>query len=283
MAWGRCRKITVDAGYGDYAHSEKDPDGTVLSTFNDMEWDTRGEAVFGQIGPFSASALGVQIQRRDFAGLGDAADYLLPTRTTTEAVFLFTEAPLSDRLHLQAGARVEHVKVAGTSPITDLPVSPDFTPISGSVGVLFDATDAVKLGLTFSSAARAPVQTELFAHGPHDGPGTFETGDPNLTIERANSVEGSLRWKNEHVRFEGSLWLSQFSNYIYGQLTGRTCDADGNCVPGDRRRAKGAVLQPAGCTLLGRRGESRCASVGYGGRRTRGKLHRRLCAGHVQQ
>ena len=38
---------------------------------------------------------------------------------------------------------------------------------------------------TASSAARAPGQVELFARGPHDGPQTFETGDPRLRIDRS--------------------------------------------------------------------------------------------------
>jgi iron complex outermembrane recepter protein len=238
MGDGVLQTVTVDAGYADYNHSERDSQGVALSTFIDKEWDIRSEAVFGPIGPLSASAVGVQVQRRNFSGLGEAANYLLPTVTTSEAAFAFTEAPLSDRLHLQAGARVEQVKVEGTSPVSGLPAAPDFTPVSGSVGVLFDASDAVKFGLTVSSAARAPVQTELYAHGPHDGPATFETGDPNLTIERANSAEASVRLHWDNVRIEGSLWGALFDNYIFGRLTGRTCDDAGNCIPGDSQDLK---------------------------------------------
>ena len=66
--------------------------------------------------------------------------------------------------------------------------------------------------------------------GPHAGPGTFETGDPDLGIERANSLEGTLRLRvDSGARFDASLWRAQFSDYIYGQLTGRLCDAAGVC------------------------------------------------------
>jgi iron complex outermembrane receptor protein len=71
---------------------------------------------------------------------------------------------------------------------------------------------------------------ELFARGPHDGPGTFEIGDPNLSIERANSIEATLRYRNDGFRFEGSLWDARFSNYIFGFLTGNLCDDTGDCT-----------------------------------------------------
>lgn len=32
---------------------------------------------------------------------------------------------------------------------------------------------------------------------------------------------------------DGSIWFTDFSNYIYGALTGRSCDEEGNCADGD--------------------------------------------------
>src|SRR6185295_2084392 len=115
-------------------------------------------------------------------------------------------------------------------PASNIPTSVDFTPASGSIGALYDVSDTLKLGLSVSSAARAPGQVELFARGPHDGPGTFEIGDPNLTIERANSIEATLRYRSGGFHFEGSLWDARFSNYIFGFLTGNLCDDGGDCT-----------------------------------------------------
>jgi iron complex outermembrane receptor protein len=132
-------------------------------------------------------------------------------------------------MQVQSAARIERNLVDGT-PDSGVNTSRDFTPASGSVGALFDVAPHTKIGLTLTSAARAPGQVELFAHGPHDGPGTFETGDPDLAIERANSLEATLRFHPERFDFEGSLWTAGFSNYIYGELTGRLCDDGGDCV-----------------------------------------------------
>jgi len=91
----------------------------------------------------------------------------------------------------------------------------------------------VKVGVTGSSTGRAPAQTELFARGAHDGPGTFETGDPRLHMERANSGEASLRLRYEDFTFDGSAYYTAFDNYIYGALTGATCSEEGVCAIGN--------------------------------------------------
>lgn len=234
---GAFKTLTVEGGYADYEHSERNPDGTPESTFKDREWDGRTEAIFDAVGPFSGAALGVQAQRKNFSALGEGEDYLLPTQTRSEAAFGFAEIPAGEHLRWQLGARVEQVQIDGTSA-ADEDVSRDFTPASASVGMLYDVNAAVSLGLTASSAARAPAQTELYARGPHDGPATFETGDPTLTIERANSLEGTLRVRTDNFRLEGSLWGAKFDDYIYGRLTGRTCDDEGVCIGSDDEELK---------------------------------------------
>ena len=250
------KRVTLDAGSADYEHSEIDPaTGEILSTFKDSEWDARVESTFNAAGPFSGIAVGAQFQNRDFAALGDGRNYLQPTSTETQAVFAFAEAPLGDKVRLQTGARIENVDVTGT-PASDVLTKRRFTPVSGSLGALFTVNEHAKLGLTFTSAARAPAQTEMFARGPHDGPGTFETGDPTLDAERANSLEATLRLKRDHFGFEGALWQAHFDHYIYGALTGRTCDAAGVCVDDDSGELKELNYIQAGASFTGAEGKA---------------------------
>lgn len=252
---GALTMLNVDGGYADYAHSEKDPtdNDAVVSSFSDNEWEGRAEALFGSIGPFASAALGAHVQHKKFSAIGEGADYLSPATTLSAAGFAFAETGLSNALRLQLGARVERVNVDGT-PASDIAVSRSFTPISGSAGLVFDAADGVTLGLTATSAARAPSQPELFARGPHHGPGTFETGDPTLRMERANSLETTLRWRYAGVEFEGAAWAARFSNYIYGRLTGVDCDDDGVCGTGggDLREM---VFEQRGATFRGLEGK----------------------------
>lgn len=252
---GALATLNVDGGYGDYAHTERDPtdNNAVVSAFSDEEWEGRAEALFAGIGPFASAALGAHVQHKNFSALGEGADYLSPATTLSAAGFAFAETGITSALRLQLGARVERVSVDGT-PASNIAVSRSFTPISGSAGLVFDAADNVTLGLTTTSAARAPSQPELFARGPHHGPGTFENGNPNLRLERANSLEATLRWHASGVAFEGAAWAAKFNNYIYGRLTGVMCDDDGVCGAGGDLREM--VFEQKGATFRGLEGKA---------------------------
>jgi iron complex outermembrane receptor protein len=229
---GLFKTLTLDGSYANYKHSEVTPEGEILTTFRNKEYDTRAELLMGPIGPLRNTALGVEVQHRRFSAVGEDSTYLFPTLSKSQAGYVFTEMPLGESVNLQASGRFEHDSVAGT-PSTDISTKNTYDPVSGAIGALWTASPAIKLGLTFSSTGRAPAQTELFARGGHDGPNTFETGDPNLQIERANSLEGSLRLRSGRFHFDGSIYSTWFKHYIYGDLTGRTCDDDGVCGGGD--------------------------------------------------
>ena len=229
--------------------------GTVNTTFKNREYDSHAELLMAPIGPFSNTALGVEVQRRKFQAIGEDSSYLFPTLTQSEAAYLFTEMPLTDALKLQASGRVEKDHITGT-PASDVFTKRDYTPVSGAIGALYDLGNAVKLGLTFSSTGRAPAITELFARGGHDGPNTFETGDPTLKIERANSLEGTVRVNSGRFAFEGSVYSSWFNNYIYGDLTGRTCDDDGVCTTSPDGDLKELFYRQQGAHFRGAEGKA---------------------------
>jgi iron complex outermembrane receptor protein len=252
---GALKEVNFSGSYANYSHGEDNPDGSINSVFKNEQFDGRAELLLDPIGPFSATAIGVQAQNRAYQALGEDSAYLYPTLTQSFAGFLFTEAPIGDSLHLQASGRIENIHVSGT-PASDTFTKRDFTPLSGAVGILYDASDAVKLGLTASSTARAPGQAELFARGGHDGPQTFETGDPSLRMERANSLEGTLRLRYPGFTVDASAWASFFSHYIYGRLTGQSCDDDGVCVPGLGEELKELNYSQQGATFWGLEGKA---------------------------
>lgn len=257
---GALQTLRIDGSYADYAHDEIEPGIGILDTFRNKEVDSHAELLLGPIGFLHSSALGVQIQHRDFEALGAARSYIQPTTTQSEAAYLFTEIPVGTALHLQASGRIDRVRITGT-PASDVFTTVDYTPLSGAIGALLDVGEALKLGLTFSSTGRVPAVTELFARGPHDGPGTFEIGNPSLTIERANSLEGTVRVRTGSFRFEGSLYSSWFDNYIYGAFTGRTCDEDGTCIVGDGRDFRELFYRQQSAHFRGFEAEARYAFV----------------------
>jgi len=121
--------------------------------------------------------------------------------------------PVTDVFKLQFGARVEQNDIKGTPQQVRPRSRFRSRPSAAPPAWCSNPAEMVTLGLTVSSAARAPNVVELFAHGPHDGPGTFEIGDPNLKIERANSLEGTVRVNMSDLQLEGSLWGVSFDSY----------------------------------------------------------------------
>jgi iron complex outermembrane receptor protein len=115
----------------------------------------------------------------------------------------------------------------------------------------------MKWGLTASTTTRAPAMTELFARGGHDGPQTYETGDPNLKVERAKALELTLRVHRGAFRFDGSLYSTWFDNYIYGDLTGRTCDDADLCAAGDAYALREVFYRQQGAHFRGIEAEAR--------------------------
>ncbi len=116
--------------------------------------------------------------------------------------------------------------------------NPSFTPMSGSVGLLQNLPNDLVGSITAQYVERAPKPAELFSRGAHDATGTFDIGDPNLTLETAKSVEIALRRATGPLRFEATAFYTRFDNFIFRRLTGVLCDTDFNsCGNGNPNNA----------------------------------------------
>jgi iron complex outermembrane receptor protein len=222
----------LNAGISAYTHDEVVEGEGVASTFLDEQYEIRGELVHGALGPLSGSALGVQVQQRDFSALGEGEDFLSPTATRSFGLYGFVEAPFGDRLMFELGARYENTEVEGT-PISDVITRREFGPVSTSAGLVFKTSDDLTFGFTAAYAERAPNQVELYARGPHEATGTFEIGDPTIGIEEALNLEANARLSLPRVTAELTIFHTSFDGFVSGQLTGNSYDEDGNFFPDD--------------------------------------------------
>src|SRR5882762_3915337 len=242
------------AGATDYRHNEiglADPaDLTTLGvrqTFTNKEQEARVEV---QLMPFNArfaevtTAFGLQAGHQEltapspddpgtlFNGLWD------PNRNTREAGYVFNEFKFSEQTKAQIAGRIEHVDLHGSMPDFPADFLPDgnpqvsiarnlnFTPKSGSVGLLQNLPYDLVASITAQYVERAPKPAELFSRGPHDATATFDIGNPNLTIETAKSVEIGLRRATGPLRFEATAYYTRFNNFIFRRLTGVMCGSD---------------------------------------------------------
>ncbi|MGV2980366.1 TonB-dependent receptor [Camelimonas sp. ID_303_24] len=239
---------------------------TLHSTFYNRQQEARVEAqhtpVATALGTWSG-AFGVHGARQKLSATGEGGGMISPAETRSIAAYLFEELKINDSWRLQFAGRMGYVNVDGSAaqfPADYLPdgvtpvLSPrsrDFAPKSVSAGVQYTLPwHNIVATLNAQYVERAPTAAELFSRGAHHASGTFEIGDPNLKTERARTIEFSLKKADGPVRFEGSVYHTKYSGFIYKRLTGVGCgDTFASC--GSDGELRQIVYSQQGATFTG--------------------------------
>ncbi|QOL27209.1 TonB-dependent receptor [Thalassotalea sp. LPB0316] len=229
-------RMAAKFAYTDYQHVEIE-DGEVGTTFKNEAYEARVDLHHHEINGFKG-AWTLHYKSSDFEAIGEEA-FTAPSKTTSLALAWLEEKHLRDDVLLQLGARVESVDIKSTD-LSDIP-NFDFTPLSASVGFVWDYQQGYNLGLSMSLSQRAPSAGELYANGPHIGTSTYEVGaiydvemhgdhvDIELNgvkpkVETAKNID--LTWR----KFEGDFgfvisgFYNQIDNYYYLENTGLYAD-----------------------------------------------------------
>jgi iron complex outermembrane receptor protein len=213
----------------------------IQATFNNHAQEAKTEMKFMPMATpvgMLISTWGTSFDHKQIDTSGDAGSLLGSARTNRAAAYSFNELWFGNNFRALLAARIENVRVDGTAgifPASLLP-PPDqpslvlnslgYTPKSISFSLVKDLPSWMIANLTLQRIQRAPTDLELFAHGSHDAPGTFEIGDPNLQIETANSAEIGLKRIQGEFRFDGKAYYTYYNNFIFRQFTGIQCGAD---------------------------------------------------------
>jgi len=213
--------------YTDYKHDEIDGD-TVGATFKTNGVDSRIEMLHQPIGIFQGS-IGSQVFYKNLSVLGDEA-FLQPNNTLSVAGFIFEEVQLTP-VRLQLGVRVEYdaLSIDSSDPgLTSLTSpgqkNPEFLPVSGAAGAIYDFAKDWQLALNLAYSQRAPTAEELFARGPHDATFQFIIGDPNLDVEINRTVDLNLRKTAGHITGSLSGFYTSYDGFIDFAPTGQIED-----------------------------------------------------------
>jgi iron complex outermembrane recepter protein len=213
----------------------------IQATFNNHAQEAKTEVKFMPMGTpigILISTVGTSFDHQQIDTSGDAGSLLGSARTNRGAAYSFNELWFDNNFRALLAARIENVRVDGTAgmfpasllPPPDQPTlvlnSLGYTPKSISFSLIKDLPSWIIASTTLQRIQRAPTALELFAHGSHDAPGTFEIGDPNLKIETANSAEIGLKRIQGEFRFDGKAYYTYYNNFIFRQFTGIQCGAD---------------------------------------------------------
>ena len=205
-------KLRLRAGYADYQHTEYEGD-EVGTIFTNRGIEGRLELAQNDRGGWRGAS-GVQYSHRDFDAVGDEA-FLRRNLTDQFAVFTLQEWQAGP-LGLEAAARFETTDVRSKA----LGISRSFNAVSGALGVNYELSDSVKIGVSAARAVRAPSAEELFSDGLHVATQSYERGDPNLRREASWGVEGSIRVKGDAVNLTLAAYYNWFDDFIFSNATG---------------------------------------------------------------
>lgn len=219
----------------DYQHTEFDA-GEPGSVFKNKGTDFRLVAKHAKLGNVEGVA-GLQTESSRFSA--DGAEAFAPySKTSTTALFVVEEMATSWG-KLSLGARTEKVKVTSegnvgaANPDNFPPGSRSFSPNSLALGALVKLSPAWQLTSNLSHTQRAPKDYELYANGPHIATAAWETGNSALGLEKSNSLDVGIAFKQGAHKFALNAYASQFSNFIGLEATGNTRSADGELNPSE--------------------------------------------------
>lgn len=205
-----------------YKHTEFEGEeiGTV---FESDSTNTRVELKHNPWGAWQG-VFGFQYTDLDFSAAGAEA-FIPNTNTKTMAAFWIERGDF-DAWQIDLGLRYEDVKikVPNTLVVEEGPTGPssdsDSQPFSASAGTIWNISDTVDLTGSVSYAERAPGVEELYANGPHIATQVFEVGDVSLSKESTVHVEGGARMELGPFTGSATVYMDQFSDYIYQSNSG---------------------------------------------------------------
>ena len=219
---GLFRSIRFDATHTLYEHREIEPPD-ILGTLYRLQ-TASGDVLARHTGwgPFTAGAIGARVSWEDF-GYGGSL-FTPDTRRSKAAAFFLEEISLGPAL-IEWGLRYDWVRADPLEKDRDSDIGEirdrSFHSLSGSVGVLYNASPGFTLGASFARAYRTPDINELFSEGPHLAAYAFEVGNPSLESEIGNGIDVFLRFGSPRLRAEVTGFYNDIEGYIYGEDTGQ--------------------------------------------------------------
>jgi len=242
-------RLMSKVAYTDYQHQEIEG-GEVGTQFNNEMLETRfdlyHQAVDGWKGAWT-----LHYKENDFKAIGEEA-FTSPSTTESIAVAWLEEKHV-DNVLWQLGARIEHVELSASGEVESHDEHGDeldghdeeelhfnkqsFTPISASLGAVWEYSAGYNVGFSAAFSQRAPSASELFSNGAHIGTSTYEVGalfevheedhelhvelsDQNVELETAYNLDITWRKFEGDFGFVASAFYNHIDDYYYQANTG---------------------------------------------------------------
>jgi iron complex outermembrane receptor protein len=206
-------RLTADAGYSDYAHTEFEGEETGTRFLSNGS-EYRLTLVRDGVGKVSGT-VGLTGLDRNFQAIGDEA-FVPSTETRQTGVFAQYRYD-SGAWGVVGGARLDRTE------LTSDDFARDFDTVSASLGGFYRPSHHAFAGVSLTRSERAPSDAELLADGPHMATGQFVVGNRDFATEVGQSLEFTGHMTvDEHNRFQvdAHVYASRFDNFIDLRPTG---------------------------------------------------------------
>ncbi|MBC7651292.1 MAG: TonB-dependent receptor [Deinococcales bacterium] len=145
---------------------------------------------------------------------------LIPAYNQFDIGLYLTTKKTFNKLTISGGIRTDYRHVTGKKYLenTNLKFSAfnkNFGNTSGSIGVSYNASEAVTLKLNIARGYRSPGVSELSSNGTHEGTNRYEYGDVNLKTETSFQIDGGIDVNLPHISFGVSTFYNNINNYIF--------------------------------------------------------------------
>jgi iron complex outermembrane recepter protein len=149
-----------------------------------------------------------------------AEEALIPDYSSFDAGgFVFTQFH-REKLSFSGGIRFDNRHVNGKemmdgSDIKFVGFTKDFSNISGSAGISYEATQELTLKFNLARGFRAPTLAELASNGAHEGTNRYEVGNRDLKSENSLQADAGIEFNNEHISLGAGIFYNSVQNFIY--------------------------------------------------------------------
>ena len=133
--------------------------------------------------------------------------------------FVFTQYH-KDKLSLSGGLRFDNRHVEGKQMLdgTDIKFAPftkNFSNMSGSAGLSYEASKELTLKLNVARGFRAPTLAELASNGAHEGTNRYEVGNRDLKSETSLQTDAGVEFNSQHITLGAGIFYNAINNFIY--------------------------------------------------------------------
>jgi iron complex outermembrane recepter protein len=125
-----------------------------------------------------------------------------------------------NNLTLSGGLRLDNRHIEGKkmyqgSALKFNDFTRDFSNVSGSAGLSYEASHVLTLKANIARGFRAPNLAELASNGAHEGTNRYEVGNNNLKSEVSVQFDGGLEINTAHVSASASIYYNTIHNFLF--------------------------------------------------------------------